>query len=91
MQLSVQQCSFVPASAVFAGSSRAWDTFIESDPPYTWGSNNRTLVAADALAAYLQDTLGPDNEDLPATLEALQRVVDSLRQLPAGVYVDLEN
>ena len=85
--MKVQQCEFVPASEIFEGQGLAWDVFINSDPKCTWGDNNRSLVTPDVIIDALENSdLNAGNEEKQVNL-----VVHSLKNLPEGIYIDLEN
>ena len=86
MKIQVQETKFVPASHLFKGLRKLWIALGESDPDFTWGSNNRSLVTAECILNHL------DNRAVVPT-----RQQDAFRkrcqQLPGGLqcYVDLEN
>lgn len=82
----VQTCRFVTASDVFKGLGLLWTTLVESDPPFSWGSNNRSLVSSVDLTMYL-DGQGLDD---PAGAQ-LTTLIERLDALPSDIYVDLEN
>lgn len=85
--MKTQSCKFVTASEVFKGFGLAWDVFVNSDPHCTWGDNNRSMVTPDVIidAMELSD-LNAGNEE-----KQVEQVAKILRELPEGVYVDLEN
>jgi len=82
----LQTCSFIAASDLFRGLDALWSFFAESDPPFSWGSNNRTLISSCDLVSYLDSCV----LDEPA--EALfDTLADRVNALSTDVYVDLEN
>lgn len=85
--MNIQTCKFVTASEVFKGFGLAWDVFINSDPNCSWGDNNRSMVTPDVIidAMELSD-LNVGNEE-----RQVEQVAKILRELPEGVYIDLEN
>lgn len=85
--MNIKTCQYVEASEVFKGFGLAWDVFINSDPPCTWGDNNRSMVTKDVIVDALE------NSDLNVGPEARQveQVVKILDSLPPDMYVDLEN
>lgn len=85
--MKIQTCKFVAASEVFEGFGLAWDVFVNSDPQCSWGDNNRSMVTPDVIidAMELSD-LNAGNEE-----KQVEQVAKILRELPEGVYVDLEN
>ena len=70
---------FILASDVF--SKKALSILAESNPPFTWGDNNRSLVTANFIAAHLEQL---DNQKL------LKITIQRLRSL-GETYIDLEN
>jgi hypothetical protein len=83
--MKIQSCRFVLASDLFDELDELWNAIACSDPDFTWGDNNRSLVTAEVLLDHC-DSNGVESPQL-----------DSLRQrvktLPDGnqTYVDLEN
>jgi hypothetical protein len=86
MKIPTQTCKFIQASGLFKRLNKLWDEFSESNPAFTWGSNNRSLVVAEAILNHL-DGCAIDNERQLETLR--KRIAD----LPEGgqTYVDLED
>jgi len=85
-KIKLRECSFVHASEVFKGLPKAWDAFSLSDPPFSWGDNNRTLVDADSMRRHLEDADPIDGKAHGQINRALARL-EKLGQ----TYVDLEN
>jgi hypothetical protein len=46
--MKIKTCSFVDASDLFIECPDAWQIFMDSDPPVTWGDANRTMVSPDS-------------------------------------------
>ena len=40
----VEAAPFVPVSQIVRGLLSAWAALVESDPSFSWGDNNRTLI-----------------------------------------------
>ena len=53
MKRTIETAQFITASAAFKGLKRLWTEFTESNPPFAWGDNNRTLVTAEAILNHL--------------------------------------
>jgi len=81
-----ETCQFVLGSSIFAGLNEAWNRMADSDPPFTWGNNNRSLVNALFIASHLDDL--DDRED--SETKQIKTAVRRLRSL-GDEYVDLEN
>jgi hypothetical protein len=83
--MEIKTCNFVDASDVFEGCPDAWQAFMDSDPPVSWGDANRTMTTS----ILIQDTLGDwfsDDEDVESQI---QIVVNRLQGVDC--YIDLEN
>ena len=82
----LEATQFITASAAFKGLKGLWTEFAESNPPFSWGDNNRTLVSAEAILNHLD-----------GCAKATPRLVESLRlrlrrlSPDLQLYVDLEN
>jgi hypothetical protein len=87
MTMKTQTCQFVTASEVFEGQNLALEAFINSDPGCTWGDNNRSLVTPDVIIDSLELTDFDEGEEE----KQINVVLERLKGLPEGVYVDLEN
>jgi hypothetical protein len=83
--MTIHTCKYVHASGLFKGLTNLWNEFADSDPPFSWGDNNRSLVDPASILNHMDGSGVIEN----------QRQVETLRKrvekLPAGVYVDLEN
>jgi hypothetical protein len=85
--MNIQTCKYVNGTEIFEGLGLAWIVFINSDPNCTWGDNNRSMVTADVIYDALeQSDLNVGNEERQVNL-----VLGRLKEVPEGVYVDLEN
>jgi hypothetical protein len=51
--MKIKTCSFVDASDLFIECPDAWQIFMDSDPPVTWGDANRTMVSPDSMTFLL--------------------------------------
>lgn len=85
--MKTQTCQFVTASEVFKGYGLAWDVFINCEPRCTWGDNNRSLVTPDVVIDALEDS----EPDAGKQEQQVAQVVERLKKIPEGVYIDLEN
>jgi hypothetical protein len=85
--MKTQTCQFVEATEVFKGHPLAWELFLDSNPNCTWGDNNRSMVSPDVVIDALEDS-EPDAGDQE---KQVGQVVERLKKIPEGVYVDLEN
>ena len=47
--MKIKTCSFVDASDLFEDCPDAWQQFMDSDPPVSWGDAHRTLVSPDFI------------------------------------------
>lgn len=85
--MKTQTCQFIEGTEVFKDQRLAWNAFVESNPNCTWGDNNRTLVTPDVIIDSLELT------DFDEGIEKKQAevVLERLKSIPEGVYVDLEN
>lgn len=85
--MKTQTCQFVEATEVFKDQNLAWDAFVNSEPNCTWGDSNRTLVTPDVII----DSLELTDFDAGDEENQINAVLERLKGLPEGVYVDLEN
>ena len=84
--MEIKTCKFVDASDVFNGYGLALEVFNNSEPSCTWGDNDHSLVDPDVVIESLEDIeLNKDEE------KQVRLVIERLRSLEKGVYVDLEN
>ena len=81
--MTIETCRFVTGSELFDGLKELWDKFSDSDPDFSWGGNDRTLVDPVAILNHLDNSV-IDNEK---QVQTLRRRVG---KLPKDVYVDLE-
>jgi len=49
----IETVQFIAASKIFTGLEHLWMEFNDSNPPFHWGGNNRTLVSAEAILNHL--------------------------------------
>lgn len=83
--MTIQRCRFVRASELFTGLADLWQEFVNSDPPFSWGDNNRSLVDPKAILNHMD---GSGVIESKTQVETLRKRIE---KLPSGVYVDLEN
>ena len=85
--MKTHQASFVLASDLTKGLKRFWSDFCDSEPSFSWGDNNRSLVTAKAILDHC------DNTESLADHRSLRLLRLRVAKLPEGqqTYVDLEN
>ncbi|MCX6984223.1 MAG: hypothetical protein NT118_05645 [Lentisphaerae bacterium] len=84
-KIKMRRCVFVEISDVVPEAERLW--FWEklnesSNPPFSWGGNNRSMVTASSLANHCREMLDDSAR--------ASRILEKLRRL-GETYVDLEN
>ncbi len=84
--MKVHVAKFVLASDLFGGMDSLHEALSDSDPPFSWGDNNRSLVTAETIWRHL------DGEDIGAesARQKLRRRIESLPE-QYNTYVDMEN
>ena len=85
--MKIKTCSFVDASDLFMGCPDAWQEFMDSDPPVSWGDAHRTLVSPEFMDSVVSDIFSDDNQ----IAEQLNNVLRRVRSLKYETYIDLEN
>jgi hypothetical protein len=85
--MKIKTCSFVDASDLFLGCPDAWQEFMDSDPPVSWGDAHRTLVSPDFMDSVVSDIFSDDYQ----IAEQLNNVLRRVRSLKYETYIDLEN
>ena len=85
--MKIKTCSFVDASDLFMGCPDAWQEFMDSDPPVSWGDAHRTLVSPDFMDSVVSDIFSDDNQ----IAEQLNNVLRRVPSLKYETYIDLEN
>lgn len=85
--MRIKTCSFIDASDLFLECPDAWQIFIDSDPPVTWGDANRTMVSPDSMTFMLEDCFSDDNQ----TAQQIDLVMRRVKTLGFDTYIDLEN
>ena len=85
--MEIKTCSFIEVSDIFLGCPDAWQDFMDSDPPYTWGDAGRTLVSPQSLE-YVMELMFSDDEKIARQFEL---VLNKLKTVDDNVYIDLEN
>ena len=83
--MQIKTCKFVDASDVFEGCPDAWQVFMDSDPPVSWGDANRTMTTSELI----QDTLGLWISEDDNVESQIHIVVNRLQNVDC--YIDLEN
>ena len=82
--MEIKTCRYVDASDVFEGCPDAWQSFMDSDPPVSWGDANRTMTTSELIIDALMEF---DHEEEIA--EQIDMVLNRLQKV--DVYIDLEN
>ncbi len=85
--MKIKTCSFIDASDLFEECPDAWQIFMDSDPPVTWGDANRTMVSTDSMIFMLEDCFSDDNQ----TAQQIDSVLKRVKTLSFDTYIDLEN
>jgi hypothetical protein len=85
--MEIRTCSFVEVTDIFAGCPDAWQMFIDSDPPVSWGDANRTLVSPEFMTFMLEDCFSDDNQ----IARQIDLVLYKVKNLDCTTYIDLEN
>lgn len=81
--MEVLAVPFVKASEVFGANSELWD-YLTDNSDMTWGDCEHSLVTIDRLIGGVEEApLFGDHARLP--------VIDRLKTLPRGVFIDLES
>jgi hypothetical protein len=85
--LEVHQVQYVLASDLFEGLPKLWDRFCQSEPAFSWGDNNRSLVTAESILDHCDN-----HPELCGSkpVESLRQRVHSLPE-KGQTNVDLEN
>lgn len=81
MKIKTHTCKFVLSSDLFRGYGKLSSQLSESEPDFTWGSNNRSLVTVEVLLNHL-DGVG---------VEYSKKFAQRCREIGLQTYVDLEN
>jgi len=79
-------CQFVLSSDLFEGLTELMTEFGESDPPFTWGENNRSLVTARDMINCFANSCIENDEQIDIFRQRINRLPEGL-----NTYVDLEN
>ena len=85
--MKIKTCSFVDASDLFQDCPDAWQEFMDSDPPVSWGDAHRTLVSPDFMDSVVSDIFSDDNQ----IAQQLDCVLRKVRSMKYETYIDLEN
>ena len=83
--MTIHPCRYVHASDLFKRLKVLWSEFVESEPDFSWGDNNHSLVDPQDIMNHIDGSAAFEH---PRQVETLRKRVE---KLPAGVYVDLEN
>ena len=87
MKITVETVKFVRFSELLKGLNALRQQFSDSEPPFSWGDNNRSLVTAEAIMDSID---GSSAEFTASQVEALRKRINKLPE-KGQMYVDLEN
>jgi hypothetical protein len=82
--MKIQSCKFVSCSDLFKDLDELWEDFSSSDPEFTWGSANRTLIDPLTIIGHM------NNVGLDDRLQ-FKTLCKRINELPRSVYVDMES
>ncbi len=88
----IHTVSFVLCSELWKGASEFWNEWFNSDPSFTWGDTNRTLVSPSRMLNSMFDKDGTpivNFKDVPD--DQIELVRSRLNELDESTYIDLEN
>ena len=85
--MEIKTCSFIDASDLFADCPDAWQVFMDSDPPVTWGDASRTMVSPEFMTFMLEDCFSDDNQ----IAQQIDSVLRKIKTIDYTTYIDLEN
>lgn len=85
--MNIKTCSYIDVSDLFEECQDAWQIFMDSDPPVTWGDANRTMVSTDSMIFMLEDCFSDDNQ----ISQQIDLVLRRVKNLSYDIYIDLEN
>lgn len=77
----IHVCCYIPASEFFANFPEVWEELSNSDPNFTWGDNNRSLVTVERIVQHLDAS----HIDYPEAFE------EHYKEYVPEDYIDLEN
>jgi len=82
--MNIHACKYVNASDLFTRLRKLWTEFCASDPDFSWGGNNHSLVDGDAILNHLDNSAIDSHKQV----ETLRKRINLL---PEHTYIDLEN
>ena len=85
--MEIKTCSFIDASDLFIGCPDAWQVFMDSDTPVSWGDASRTMVSPEFMTFMLEDCFSDDNQ----IARQIDLVLNKVKNLDFTTYIDLEN
>jgi len=77
----IHVCCYIPASEFFTNFPEVWEELSNSDPNFTWGDNNRSLVTVERIVQHLDAS----HIDYPEAFE------EHYKEYVPEDYIDLEN
>lgn len=95
--MKLSTCNYVKYSELFKDLAELSEEFCNSDPPFSWGDNDRTLVFAAGICSHLKEHVKElDKTSISGTPKLNEQMKELERRvavLPDGAmeYVDLEN
>lgn len=97
---NVRYCAYIPITKIVGTDTWFFEDLAQSEPPFSWGDNDRTLIDPSRLLEQIEDietdnsVVSKEQGMLNGQCETLRRMKNELRSLmdgPVTVYVDLEN
>lgn len=87
MDIKKYSCEFILSSDLFADFKEIAAGMAESDPDFTWGCNNRSLITITDLLNHI------DNSDFDdyADEAMIEKFRNFCKEIGVDTYVDLEN
>ena len=82
--MKIYKCEFVRVTELFDGLSELFQEMIDSEPYFTWGENNHSLIRAKEIEDYFSKI------DLQEK-EQFETLKNRISELNIDLYVDLEN
>lgn len=84
-------CVFTEVSSLVPEEWTEWFwSCVSEDAPFSWGSNNRSMVTASDFACHCKDVLLNASADQRVPQEEIDTFLEKLREL-GDSYIDLEN
>ena len=84
----IESTEYIEAGGLFAGLTELFDALCASEPDFTWGGNNHSMVTGECILNHFDNSV---LEDTPE--KQLKTLRKPIKMLPQGeqAYIDLEN